>query len=275
MHNIHIPLEMEYRTDLKNTIIDDETIRYCEIYRITNRINQKVYIGQAVSHILNHKRFRPYGMEARFRSHISEAFSDKKCQCHYLNNAIRKYGTENFTLQLLKYCSVENADTIETEEIIANNSLFPNGYNLNTGGKSSRHTDESRKRVSNGVINHFKEQKLQRFKDVKILDDDFEKYVRPLNRFNVQYGWYVLINRKKADFGGACITLEESKKMAFDFILKIKENSTLVQHNQIAGNSLETSQTTSLLETTDEGTRVMTDPNGKTGEVLDNPQPSP
>ena len=63
--------------------------------------------------------------------------------------------------------------------------------------------------------------------------------------------------------------------MAFDFILKIKENSTLMQHNQIAGNSLETSQTTSLLETTDEGTRVMTDPNGKTGEVLDNPQPSP
>jgi hypothetical protein len=46
------------------------------------------------------------------------------------------------------------------------------------------------------------------------------------------------------------------------------------QHDQIAGNSLETSQTTSLLETIDEGTRVMTDPNGKTGDVLDNPQPS-
>ena len=49
----------------------------------------------------------------------------------------------------------------------------------------------------------------------------------------------------------------------------------LWRHNQIAGNSLETSQTTSSSETTDEGTRVMTDPNGKTGEVLDNPQPSP
>ena len=227
---------MEYRTNLKQTILDDEKLRYCEIYKITNLINKKVYIGQAVSHILNHKRYRPYGMEARFRCHISEAFSEKKNQCHYLNNAIRKYGKEGFSLQLLRTCSLEDADLIESEEILKNDSLFPNGYNLNTGGKSSNHTDESRKRVSNGVINYFKDKKIERFKDIVIKeDDDIEKYVRPLNRFNVQYGWYVLINRKKADFGGSCIPLEKSKEMALDFISKIKENS-LRQRDQIAGN---------------------------------------
>ncbi len=57
--------------------------------------------------------------------------------------------------------------------------------------------------------------------------------MRPLNRFNIQYGWYVLINRKKADFGGSCIPLNESKQMALDFILKIKEISQ--QRDQIAG----------------------------------------
>jgi hypothetical protein len=223
---------MECNINLKNTILDDESLRYCEIYKITNNTNHKVYVGQAVSHILNHKRFRPYGMESRFRTHVSEAFSDKKCQCHYLNNAIRKYGTENFGVQLLRCCKIEDADVIESEEILKNNSLFPNGYNLNTGGKSARHTDESRKRVSEGVVNYFKDQKFERFKEVKIKNDvDINTYVRPLNRFNIQYGWYVLIDRKKADFGGACIPLEKSKQMAIDFILKIKENSAATQPN--------------------------------------------
>lgn len=231
---------MDNSYDLKKSILDCETLRYCEIYKIINIINYKVYVGQAVSHILNHKRYRSYGMEGRFRCHISEAFSTKKNQCHYLNNAIRKYGASNFKLQLIKKCSLENSDTIESEEILKNNSLFPNGYNLNTGGKASMHTTESKKRVSMGVLNYFKDKKFERFKDIVIddIDDDIEKYVRPLNRNNIQYGWYVYIQRKKADFGGIHIPLEESKKMAIDFIFSLKE---LLAKHLVAGNPLEPS----------------------------------
>ena len=231
---------MEFRTDLKSIILDNETDRYCEIYKITNLINQKVYIGQAVSHILNHKKYRPYGMEGRFRCHISEAFSSKKKQCHYLNSAIRKYGSSNFSLELIKNCKLEDSDKIESEEILKNNSLFPNGYNLNTGGKSSVHTIESRKRVSTGVMNYFQDKKINKFLDLKLndVDDDIEKYVKPLNRNNTQYGWYVYIKRKKTDFGGVHITLEESRKMALDFIVSLKKY--LVKHLD-AGNSLEPS----------------------------------
>jgi hypothetical protein len=226
---------MEYKVELKDCILENDKARYCEIYKITNQINQKIYIGQAVSHILNHKKYRPYGMEGRFRCHISEAFSSKKNQCHYLNNAIRKYGPENFTLHLLCNCKMEDADHIEKEEISKNNSLFPYGYNLNTGGKASSHTDESKKRVSKGVMNHFKEKKFQSFAGINLIDmdGDYDKYVRPLRRNNIQYGWYVYIQRKKADFGGTHISLEESKKMAKDFILELIE---FQQRNQIAGN---------------------------------------
>lgn len=213
---------MEFRQDLKHEIIDNPEFRYCEIYKITNLQNGKLYVGQAVSHILNHKRYRPYGMEGRFRCHISEAFSQKTKQCHYLNSAIRKYGKESFKVELIKICSIEDADKSETEEILKNNSLFPNGYNLTTGGLSSKHTEESKKRVSNGVSEYFKDKKIQRFIGVKIDDTNLDKHLRPLRRENKQYGWYVYVNKKTAHFGGVHISLEESKKQAINFIEEIK-----------------------------------------------------
>ncbi len=218
---------MLINTELKNSILESESERYCEIYKITNKINNKIYIGQAVSHILNHKKYRPYGMEKRFKCHVSEALSKKKNQCHYLNNAIRKYGKENFVLDLIKTCELKDSDSIEQEEIKINNSLYPNGYNLNTGGMSSQHTEESRKRVSDGVINYFKDKKFERFLSITNIDEDnIEKYIRPLNRFKNQYGWYVYIEGKKADFGGVLIDLKESKNMAINFIYELKNRLT-------------------------------------------------
>ena len=91
---------------LSNTILDNPTERYCEIYKIINLTTNKIYVGQAVSHILNHKKYRPYGHAGRFRCHISEAFSTKKNQSHYLNNAIRKYGVEDFVVELIECCEL-------------------------------------------------------------------------------------------------------------------------------------------------------------------------
>ena len=140
--------------ELSNQILDDPTKRYCEIYKILNHTTGKIYVGQSVSHILNHKRYRPYGHEGRFRCHISEAFSTKKNQSHYLNNAIRKYGVEDFIVELIEYCEMSNADERETHYIKELNSLFPNGYNLKNGGSVFTHSDESKKRVSNLSLIH-------------------------------------------------------------------------------------------------------------------------
>jgi group I intron endonuclease len=209
---------------LSKQILDEPTQRYCEIYKITNLTNNKIYVGQSVSHILNHKRYRPYGHEGRFRCHISEAFSTKKNQSHYLNNAIRKYGVGDFVVELIECCEIVNADTREIHYIKEFNSLFPNGYNLKNGGNVFTHSDESKKRVSNGVISYFKDKKYERFKDIKIIDDDIEKYIKPLKKNNEQYGWYVYINRIKADFGGVHISLEESKENAKEFINNLKKH---------------------------------------------------
>jgi group I intron endonuclease len=217
--------------ELSNKILDNQNERYCEIYKITNISNGKIYVGQAVSHILNHKRYRPYGHDGRFRCHISEAFSQKKNQSHYLNNAIRKYGVHNFIVELIEYCEIVDANDREIHYIKTFDSLFPNGYNLKNGGSVFTHSDESKKRVSNGVINYFKDKKFERFKNVQILDDNIDNYIKPLNRFNLQYGWYVYINRIKADFGGVHISLNESKQSAREFIIKLKEKNHLATHS--------------------------------------------
>jgi len=210
--------------ELSNQILDNPTERYCEIYKIVNLTTGKIYIGQAVSHILNHKRYRPYGHEGRFRCHISEAFSTKKNQSHYLNNAIRKYGAKDFIVELIEYCNQCHANEREIYYINKFNSLYPNGYNLKIGGNIFTHSDESKKRLSNGVLNYFKDKKYERFKDIKLIDDDIEKYIKPLKRNNEQYGWYVYIDRKKADFGGVHISLDDSKKSAIEFINYLKNH---------------------------------------------------
>jgi len=210
--------------ELSNKILDNPTERYCEIYKITNISNGKIYVGQAVSHILNHKRYRPYGHEGRFRCHISEAFSQKKNQSHYLNNAIRKYGVHDFEVDLIECCETSDSDSREIHYIKEFNSLYPNGYNLKNGGSVFTHTDESKKRVSNGVINYFKDKKMDRFKNVKFIDENIDKYIKPLNRHDEQYGWYVYIDRTKADFGGVHIPLNESRKNAREFIINLKNH---------------------------------------------------
>ena len=215
-------MELKYET-LSNQILDEPTYRYCEIYKITNTVTNKVYVGQAVSHILNHKKYRPYGHKRRFKSHISEAFSSKKNQSHFLNNAIRKYGVDDFKVELIECCDINMSDEREIYYIKYYNSLYPYGYNLKNGGHKFTHSEESKKRLSNGVINYYKNKKMVKFKGVNHIDDDIEKYIRPLKKYNEHYGWYVYIDGIKADFGGVHIPLDESKTNAIEFINKLKK----------------------------------------------------
>lgn len=235
--------------ELSNKILTDENLRYTEIYKIKNLTTNKCYVGQAVSHILNHKKYRPYGMNGRYKCHISEAFSNKKCQSKYLNNAIRKYGAVDFELELLDICECDDANDKEIYYIRSENTLFPNGYNLNEGGKQHKHSNESRKRVSTGMINYFKDKKFDKFMKLEYSDIDksnIQKYIRPLSRNKEQYGWYVYIKRIKTDFGGVHTTLDDSYKCAYEFIIELKNR--LAKHLD-AGNPLEPQTTTPILET--------------------------
>ena len=119
-----------------------------DIYKITCTTSGKCYVGQAKKHF--GRDDDKWGYIKRWKSHIYEATSDKKDHCTVLNNAIRKYGKEDFNVELLCECETkEDMDDKERYYIEHFNSLVPNGYNLEKGGRTNRvFSKETRNKMS-------------------------------------------------------------------------------------------------------------------------------
>lgn len=108
------------------------------IYKITNLINGKIYIGQSVH------------PNKRFWEHCNHA--ENNIDNYPIHNAIRKYGKENFLMEILEW--IEDYDRREMELIKTYNSLAPNGYNIIEGGHSPIliGEDNPRNTVPNDII---------------------------------------------------------------------------------------------------------------------------
>lgn len=84
-------------------------------------------------------------MRGRWKSHLQEAIGRKGDHCRILNQAIRKYGKDNFTVTKIEDVAMSEIDAREVECIKKYNTITPNGYNLTTGGKNYKASDNSRK----------------------------------------------------------------------------------------------------------------------------------
>ena len=95
------------------------------IYKITNLINSKVYIGQSND------------IERRFKQHKS--INEQKRHSHLpLYQAFNKYGIQNFKFEILEECSIQNLDFKEQFYIKQYKSLIhQNGYNIKSGGETN------------------------------------------------------------------------------------------------------------------------------------------
>ena len=95
------------------------------IYKITNIINKKIYIGQTI---------RPE--PERWQQHVWNAINNKDNQdCPYLCKAIRKYGKENFIREILEEIPNDQLNKREIFWIDFFNSTNKDiGYNLSKGG---------------------------------------------------------------------------------------------------------------------------------------------
>lgn len=114
---------------------DNET---CKIYLLTNNINKKIYVGQTWSENVEDRM----GREGRGYSNSP-----------YIFNAINKYGAENFTYQILTTCEdQETADILEDEYINLYDSRNHDiGYNIKQGGSAGKHSEETKRKISENV----------------------------------------------------------------------------------------------------------------------------
>ena len=99
------------------------------IYKITNTINGKIYIGKTSSSV-----------EVRWKEHQKDALKKSK-QHRPLYSAIQKYGINNFVIEQIE--EVPNDEIACEREVywIEYYGSFKNGYNATKGGDGKTYAD--------------------------------------------------------------------------------------------------------------------------------------
>lgn len=100
------------------------------IYKITNNVNNKVYIGQTIQTI-----------KERFYQHCATKCSESVLNMA-IHKAIKKYGKSNFTIEVIEEVDKDSLNDREKFWIEYYNS-YNNGYNSTRGGQDgSTHCKE-------------------------------------------------------------------------------------------------------------------------------------
>lgn len=96
------------------------------LYKLTNKIDGKGYIGTSVNPVSH-----------RVSRHVYAAKSGHNGMA--ITSAIRKYGIENFSIEVIGQASdYEELMKMEAIAIIAHNTAVPHGYNISAGGLGAR-----------------------------------------------------------------------------------------------------------------------------------------
>jgi group I intron endonuclease len=109
---------------------------YGIIYKATNKINGKSYIGQTT---------KP--LEKRKLQHLKKG--------SYFHNALKKYSFDNFTWKILENCHSKNELNEMEFHYIKQYNTFADGYNLTYGGEDNpMNYQKLRKKISKKLEGH-------------------------------------------------------------------------------------------------------------------------
>ena len=118
--------------------LNNNEIIYGYIYKISNNINNKIYIGQTIRPLI--KRIYEY----------KSALNTNTFHNNYLGNTIKKYGFENFEFSVIDTAkTIEELNEKEINWIKHYNSTDKNiGYNIELGGSNALATEDTKTKMS-------------------------------------------------------------------------------------------------------------------------------
>lgn len=98
------------------------------IYKITNKVNGKIYIGKTI-----------YSIQKRWEEHINDSIKER-CKDRPLYRAFNKYGINNFFIEEIEECDEKILNDRESFWIEFYGS-FHKGYNATKGGDGKSYID--------------------------------------------------------------------------------------------------------------------------------------
>lgn len=180
-----------------------------KIYKIVNKITNGVYIGCTIN-----------SLEKRYNEHIYRCFkTDINTK---LYNSIRKYGIENFYIELIEDCDV--SIIYETEKkYIKQYDSFENGMNTTFGGEGClgyKHSAEIRKKISNQL----KKGDSHKNKTYNILYGENSEKEKEKRKKTVKKFWDNLSEEnKKLRIDKMKETKRSNSKYSIEFIKELKD----------------------------------------------------
>ena len=153
------------------------------IYKVINEVNGKQYVGCTI-----------YSLTKRLSEHfyrcINTDSNTKFC------NSIRKYGVENFKIELIEECDVDKI--YEREQFHINNlGTFENGLNTTSGGEGClgyKHSEKIRKKISENTKNG----NSHKNKTYEVLYGDRAEEEKNKRKLSVKKGWENLTEEQRA-----------------------------------------------------------------------------
>jgi group I intron endonuclease len=145
------------------------------VYKITNKINNKIYIGCTTQ-----------GLEDRKKEHYGRCFNvGRKSK---LCDSMKKHGFDNFEFEIIKECKTPEEMFLNEIYYIGFYNSKETGYNLTIGGEGClgyKHTEETKKFLSKSLMeNHpHRGKKYEEIYDLEKVEEQKKKRAESVKKY--------------------------------------------------------------------------------------------